>query len=99
MCSSGADRSSTDRFSQVGSPAPTVSNCAFVFILVFCQVVKTFTAHFVLYFVFLGTVSDSKGGFPLSRKFYVRADVNLAGFTYVNKIKKRCVKRVRKRKS
>ena len=28
-----------------------------------------------------------KGGFPLSRKFYVRADVNLAGFTHVNKIK------------
>ena len=29
----------------------------------------------------------SKGGFPLSRKFYVRRDVNLAGFTYVNRIR------------
>ena len=58
MCSSGADRSSTTVLS---SPfPPTVSNCAFLFILVFCQVVKTFTAHFELYFVFLGTVSDSK---------------------------------------
>ena len=28
-----------------------------------------------------------KGEFPLSRKSYVRADVNLAGFTYVNKIR------------
>ena len=28
-----------------------------------------------------------KGGFPLSRKFYVRTDVNLAGFAYVNKIR------------
>ena len=27
------------------------------------------------------------GGFPLSRKFYVRTDVILAGFTYVNKIR------------
>ena len=26
------------------------------------------------------------GGFPLSRKFYARTDVNLAGFTYVNEI-------------
>ena len=31
--------------------------------------------------------SPRKGGFPLSRKFYVRKDVNLAGFTYVNKIR------------
>ena len=58
MCSSEADRSSTTVLS---SPfPPTVSNCAFLFIHVFCQVVKTFTAHFELYFVFLGTVSDSK---------------------------------------
>ena len=28
-----------------------------------------------------------KGGFPLSRKFYVRTNVNLAGFTYVNEIR------------
>ena len=39
---------------------PDVSNCAVLFILVFCQAVKTFTAHFVLYLVFLGAVSDSK---------------------------------------
>ena len=58
MCSSGTDRSSTLVDS---SPLPQdVSNCAFLFILVFCQAVKTFTAHFVLYLVFLGTVSDSK---------------------------------------
>ena len=30
---------------------------------------------------------EGKGGFPLSRKFYVRAEVNLAGFTYVNEIR------------
>ena len=59
MCSSGTDRSSTT--SVLSSPFPhTVSNCAFLFILVFCQVVKPFTAHFVLHFVFLGTVSDNK---------------------------------------
>ena len=40
---------------------------------------------------------NGEGGFPLSRKFYVRTDVNLAGFTYVNR-KKRCMSRVRKRK-
>ena len=58
MCSSGTDRSSTLVDS---SPlCPTVSNCTFLFILVFCQAVKTFTAHFVLYVVFLGTVSVSK---------------------------------------
>ena len=28
-----------------------------------------------------------KGGFPLSPKFFVRTDVNLAGFTYVNRIR------------
>ena len=58
MCSSG-----TDRFSTLvdSSPLPPdVSNCAVLFILVFCQAVKTFTAHFVLYLVFLGAVSDSK---------------------------------------
>ena len=32
---------------------------------------------------FTGLISI--GGFSLSRKFYVRANVNLAGFTYVNK--------------
>ena len=58
MCSSGTDRSSTLVDS---SPLPPdVSNYAFLFILVFCQAVKTFTAHFVLYLVLLGTVSDSK---------------------------------------
>ena len=58
MCLSGTDRSSTLVDS---SPLPPdVSNCAFLFILVFCQAVKTFTSHFVLYLVFLGTVSDSK---------------------------------------
>ena len=63
MHSSGTDRSSTLVDS---SPlCPTVSNCAFLFILVFCQAVKTFTAHFVLYVVFLGTVSDSKEILPL----------------------------------
>ena len=57
MCSSGTDKSSTLVDS---SPLPPdVSNYAFLFILVFCQAVKTFTAHFVLYLVFLGTVSDN----------------------------------------
>lgn len=28
-----------------------------------------------------------KGGFRLSRKFYIRTDVTLSGFTYVNKIR------------
>ena len=40
---------------------------------------------------------NGEGGFPLSRKFYVRTDVNLVGFTYVDR-KKRCMSRVRKRK-
>ena len=31
--------------------------------------------------------SPFKGGFPLSRKFYARTDVNLVGFRYVNKIR------------
>ena len=31
--------------------------------------------------------SPCKGGFPLSRKFYVRTDVKLVGFRYVNKIR------------
>ena len=35
----------------------------------------------------VGRVREGKGGFPLSRKFYVRTDVNLAGFTYVNEIR------------
>ena len=30
---------------------------------------------------------EPKGGFPLSRKFYVRMDVHWAGFTYVNTIR------------
>ena len=58
MCSSGTDSSSK---LVASSPfPPDVSNCTVLFILVFCQAVKTFMAHFVLYLVFLGTVSDSK---------------------------------------
>ena len=64
MCSSGTDSSSTLVDS---SPLPPdVSNFAYLFILEFCQAVKTFTAHFVLYLVFLGTVSDSKEIFSSS---------------------------------
>ena len=58
MCSSGTDRSPT--LVDPNLLPPHVSNCTFLFILVFCQAVKMFTAHFVLYLVFLGTVSDSK---------------------------------------
>ena len=58
MCSSGTDRSLT--LVDLSPLPPDVSNCVFLFVLVFCQAVKTFTAHFVLYLVFLGTVSDSK---------------------------------------
>ena len=58
MCSSGTDISSTLVNS---SPLPPdVSKCAFLFMLVYFQAVKTFIAHFVMYLVFLGTVSDSK---------------------------------------
>ena len=59
MCSSETDGSLI--LDNTFSPLPPdVSNCAFLSILVFCQAVKMFTAHFVLYLVFLGTVSDSK---------------------------------------
>ena len=57
MCSSGADESST---SVLSSPfSANVSTCAFFHSRVLLGS-KTFTAHFVLYFVFLSTVSDSK---------------------------------------
>ena len=49
MCSSGTDRSPTLVDS---SPLPPDVSI--------CQTVKTFTAHFVLHMVCLGTVSDSK---------------------------------------
>ena len=35
----------------------------------------------------LSAVQFLKGGFPLSRKFYVRTDVHSAGFMYLNKIR------------
>ena len=63
MCSSGTDRSSTLVDSSL--LPPDVSNCAFLFIVILWQTVKTFTTHFVLYWVFLGTVSDSKEFLPL----------------------------------
>ena len=56
MYSSGTNRSST--LVDLSPLPPDVSNCAFLLILVFGQAVKTFSAHFVLYLVFLGTVSD-----------------------------------------
>ena len=43
----------------IGRLKSVASRC-FQLRFLFCQAVKTVTAHFVLYLVFLGTVSDSK---------------------------------------
>ena len=54
---------------------------------ILCSLLKSKRMRWPFWLDSVVSFSPCKGGFPLSRKFYVRTDVKLVGFRYVNKIR------------
>ena len=53
---------------------------------ILCPLLKSKRMRWAFWLNSVISFSPRKGGFPLSRKFYVRRDVNLVSFRYINKI-------------
>ena len=54
---------------------------------ILCPLLKSKPMRWAFWLNSVVSFSPCKGGFPLSRIFYMCTDVNLVGFRYVNKIK------------
>ena len=54
---------------------------------ILCPLLKSKRMRWTFWLNSVVSFSPRKGGFPVSRKFDVRTDVNLVGFRYVNKIR------------